>query len=135
MEASNFRCISAHIALTIRSENRNEQTNEWNGDISRKKQRKQWLKKSSAMQKTTKHTKWKRKIRNAFLSRCCDLIWTHCFALAEPSFWISITMLFALSEAHFFLLARADYSGIVMRLWRLPHAMILFFFLVGHFKF
>lgn len=26
-----------------------------------------------------------------------DLIWTHCFALAKPSFWISITMLFALS--------------------------------------
>lgn len=26
-----------------------------------------------------------------------DLIWTHCFALAKPSFWISITMPFALS--------------------------------------
>lgn len=96
-----------------------EQTN-WKG----KKQWQQDLKQCSKqrknarrMQKKSKWRDWerktKRKSRTAFesISLRSDLIWTHCFALAKPSFWISITVLLLLPllfcvlyEAHFFVL-------------------------------
>lgn len=121
MAASNFWCISAHIAQTILSENRNKWTNEMV-----KFQRKNWnngsTQKKAPQCKRKLNTKVKTKnAKFAFLSLCCDLIWTHCFALAEPSFWISITMVFALSEAHFFFLPLANAGqfsfAIVMRYW------------------
>lgn len=102
-----------------------------------KSQMLQMQKKSKQTDREWKNTEWS---QNASQSISVDLIWTHCFTLPKPSFWITMCFFFLVLSTFCFIVNLSlflsfffiiiSYLVVFSRFLNLPHAEFAVFFIV-----